>query len=851
MIFLLIFVFFSFSSCTCVDLNDSTQSLLNQIYDSLDCIDRVNGCPLCASERGEVVSLEWMFIAGGGGSLSGAIGELKSLRRLVLRGTGIAGSLVSQLGRLTQLTSLVLSKNNFSGAIPTQLGQLTLLQELSLDANSLDGTLASQLGRLTALRMLTVNGNANLFGTLPAEILALPSLVAFSWITNTRLSIAGVTRPTTTNVTEFPPLPPPLAVGGASSWHATLQPLAEMRFSFFAERTLVHIMLETPSLSWVGIGFGSRLAGMSMSGADLSMMVLMPSQGRVLVLDSFAVLDRARPMRDSMQGGNEHDWFNVSAERVDGITRFRLSRARDTGDRWDNPIPAVGKLETLFAIGNVPGFDELALSSFHAAGRRAVQLIEWAVPPPPAPPTDAIVGGVLGAALCLLLLGGLIACVIWRRRVAAQQPHDAAAHLINSERLSLSPTARETKLSSLPIRIEDHDGGFFSRQLLQVDVVHSDVLLFRNASTMNTHSVCLHLPAVVPQYVLSVEPLTFRVRPGEETTVRWRVKMLCTTVQRVDVLISVDDSTYAALPTVALESELSTALDFDEIAPGKRIGEGGAGVVFAGTWRTQHVAIKLLRQEEFSAQDVAELRAEARLLEQLLHQNIVSFRGVSVEPKRCCLVTELAPFGSLKSVIVGRSAVEFAYMRHVCSDTARGVQFLHRSGIIHRDIKPANVLIFSLSAQESVVAKLTDFGSARMRTAAAAMMMVAAAAADRTRSPIEGTPIYMAPQLFDRSARPSEQSDCYSLGATFYEAASLQEPFVEIAFAWDVAKAVAAGKRPQWPAATTAPAWFRALVDRMWAQDAAARPHLDDVLNVLNGNGNDDDESSMYSFESE
>jgi tRNA A-37 threonylcarbamoyl transferase component Bud32 len=847
MIFL---IFLGAAFCTCVDLNDSTRGLLNAFYDSLECIDRVNGCPLCASERGEVVSLEWMFVAGGGGSLSGAIGELRSLRRLVLRGTGIAGSLVSQLGRLTQLTSLVLSKNNLTGAIPTQLGQLTLLQELSLDANSLDGTLASQLGRLTALRMLTVNGNANLFGTLPAEILALPSLVAFSWITNTRLSIAGVTRPTTTNVTEFPPLPPPFPAIGVS-WHATLQPLAEMRFSFFAERTQVHIMLETPSLSWVGIGFGARLAGMSMSGADLSMMVLMPSQGRVLVLDSFAVLDRARPMRDSMQGGSERDWFNVSGERVDGITRFRLSRARDTGDRWDNPIPALGKLETLFAIGNVPGFDDLALSSFHAAGRRAVQLIEWAVPPPPALPTDAIVGGVLGGALCLLLLAGLIACVIWRRRVAAQQPHDAA--LINSERLTPSSTMRETKLSSLPIRIEESDdGGFFSRptELLQVDVVHSDALMFRNASTMNTHCVCLHLPAVVPQYVLNVEPLTFRVRPGEATTVRWRVKMLCTTVQRVDVLISVDDSTYAALPTVALESELSTALDFDEIAPGKRIGEGGAGVVFAGTWRTQHVAIKLLRQEEFSAQDVAELRAEARLLEQLLHQNIVSFRGVSVEPKRCCLVTELAPFGSLKSVIVGRSAIEFAYVRHVCSDTARGVQFLHRSGIIHRDIKPANVLIFSLSAQESVVAKLTDFGSARTRTAAAAAAAAMMVAADRTRSPIEGTPIYMAPQLFDRSARPSEQSDCYSLGATFYEAASLQEPFVEIAFAWDVAKAVAAGKRPLWPAATTAPPWFRALVDRMWAQDAAARPHLDVVLNVLSGD-DEEESSSMFSVDTE
>lgn len=43
----------------------------------------------------------------------------------------------------------------------------------------------------------------------------------------------------------------------------------------------------------------------------------------------------------------------------------------------------------------------------------------------------------------------------------------------------------------------------------------------------------------------------------------------------------------------------------------------------------------------------------------------------------------------------------------------------------------------------------------------------------------------MAAQLFDRSSGPSEASD--SLGATFYEVASLLEPFAEIAFVWDVA----------------------------------------------------------------
>jgi hypothetical protein len=54
----------------------------------------------------------------------------------------------------------------------------------------------------------------------------------------------------------------------------------------------------------------------------------------------------------------------------------------------------------------------------------------------------------------------------------------------------------------------------------------------------------------------------------------------------------------------------------------------------------------------FSPHDLADLEAEARLLGQLLHKNIVrAFEASRVEPTRCCLVTALAPFGSLKSVL--------------------------------------------------------------------------------------------------------------------------------------------------------------------------------------------------------
>jgi hypothetical protein len=89
---------------------------------------------------------------------------------------------------------------------------------------------------------------------------------------------------------------------------------------------------------------------------------------------------------------------------------------------------------------------------------------------------------------------------------------------------------------------------------------------------------------------------------------------------------------YTTLPTIKIESELSTILDFDEIRLGERIGEGlypiieskwllliklpcekknsnkgSFGVVFSGVWRKQPVAVKLLRQQQFNVNQVHKL----------------------------------------------------------------------------------------------------------------------------------------------------------------------------------------------------------------------------------------------------
>jgi hypothetical protein len=519
-----------------------------------------------------------------GGSLSTQLGLLTTLTDLELLGAALVGTLVSELGRLTRLRRLMISGNNLSrSSIPTELGDIGSLTRLYLDSNSLQGTLPSELGRLSNLNELSVSNNNALRGTVPFQILTLP-LKTFSWSTNTMLSLGSATM----NVeSAFPPV---ADYKPGQPWHSTLPLTDMMRFSFFAEDDVVHLMLETTSKSWCAIGFGPRLPGAAMSGADLVSLVFVETQATVLLYDGFAVLDRERPDVDSNLGGNGSDWFDVSGDRVGNVTRYRLSRARFTDDRWDNPIPATSAIETMFAIGSTPGFDDGALGSFHGS-RRVTQFVQWAAPPAPELPVGSIVGGVLGGVALLLVVVVLIVVAV---RYFHQEARDETG-LIDGERVPLGAALTETELQHLPVRLVNASAGVFfdpvleeafdepalcqlrasqeERQapaggvrLLQLDKIYVDVLTLRNAATQRAHTFKIHLPPIAPQYIIDVEPTQFRLAAGASKVLQVRIVMLCTTAQNIAIKVSVDDESVGELPPIRVESELSTALDFDEVA---------------------------------------------------------------------------------------------------------------------------------------------------------------------------------------------------------------------------------------------------------------------------------------------
>jgi serine/threonine protein kinase len=112
----------------------------------------------------------------------------------------------------------------------------------------------------------------------------------------------------------------------------------------------------------------------------------------------------------------------------------------------------------------------------------------------------------------------------------------------------------------------------------------------------------------------------------------------------------------------------------------------------------------------------------------------------------------------------------------IARDAARGLAFLHASGILHRDFKPENLLIFSLTETAEVLAKLADFGASRMLVTDATNINLTAAvgyAVVRCATRVSllrdsipcrrSTPIYMAPEVLRHEPYSVSPTVCSSL----------------------------------------------------------------------------------------
>ena len=193
-------------------------------------------------------------------------------------------------------------------------------------------------------------------------------------------------------------------------------------------------------------------------------------------------------------------------------------------------------------------------------------------------------------------------------------------------------------------------------------------------------------------------------------------------------------------------------IKFDDTKP---IGEGSFGKVYQGThdnYPSEILAIKKISLK-CSTQEAYNLKAlidsEISVMKELKHENIISLKDVRGTDNNVYIVSEYCPsdLQQIKDKISQKNAL--TCLKHI----VKAMIYSNSMNIIHRDIKPANILI------KDGKLKICDFGFARF---------VDDPAISSKMSSNVGTPLYMAPEIYDVT-RINSKCDVWSVGILFFE----------------------------------------------------------------------------------
>jgi serine/threonine protein kinase len=174
------------------------------------------------------------------------------------------------------------------------------------------------------------------------------------------------------------------------------------------------------------------------------------------------------------------------------------------------------------------------------------------------------------------------------------------------------------------------------------------------------------------------------------------------------------------------------------------------------------VAVKVLA-ENWAHDDAVRRRflEEGRFLRRVESEHVVQVHDVGeLEDGRPFLVLTYADRGTLADRLK-KAPLAPADAVGVVVQVGRGLQALHRRGLLHRDVKPANVLFRSTDEGERAV--LSDLGLGKSLDEVSRITMPG------------GTPSYVAPEQA-MGERLDERADQYSLGAVAYAALTGRSP---------------------------------------------------------------------------
>ncbi|MBS0657037.1 MAG: protein kinase [Verrucomicrobia bacterium] len=250
-----------------------------------------------------------------------------------------------------------------------------------------------------------------------------------------------------------------------------------------------------------------------------------------------------------------------------------------------------------------------------------------------------------------------------------------------------------------------------------------------------------------------------------------------------------------------------------------RLGVGPTGVTYKAFDEKLHlpVALKVISPSRLLDPTVQALfLREARAAARVRHPNVASVLALEDQPGNIFAAMEFIDGLTLEELLRQRQRLRTGQALLLAVQIARGLESIHRAGILHRDLKPANILLLA-EAPERWLVKVINFGLGRAlageKPTTATVALTAGSRAAVT---------YASPEQCLERDELDVRSDLYALGCLLWEMLVGRPPFAAGTHHETVAQHVS--QPPPLAEIARQPLPVRSLLSQLLAKEPRDRP---------------------------
>ncbi|PRP88170.1 LRR receptor-like serine/threonine-protein kinase GSO2-like [Planoprotostelium fungivorum] len=674
------------------------------------------------------------------------------------------GNLPYILGGMTQLTFFNISNNNFSGDIPNSMSNLTNLATLDLSNNKFNGTIMNDIGRMISLQTLDFSRN-QLAGSIPTSFGRLRNLQQVNFSSN---ALEG--------------LVPSLDSEPRSMDLSNNQLSGDLSFipSLGSFETLI-LSNNTFDGNLTDISGSNKLVHLDLSHNHLG--------GSILSLNNLPSLQYLNLSQNLLVGSVP------STLQMTSLTNFDLSH-NNLSEISDLPYNlTVNSSVCSLAFNNFscpipwPAFDLCGTTcNLYDRSTQTTRL--------------RIQGDLSSFSSSKFLQSLSTALNITSSRLKILSTSSGSV-IVD---LSVGPPPPGAKNEGSATRVIQmisfiNNSDPKRLQSVGIDLIQVSDIPPTTKNSISTGGIIAIVVVILVLIIVGAIVITiFMLR-------RWKARQLRNIPNPWEMM---------DLSNIKMGEAKRSVVDYNECTNFHLIGAGAYGVVYTCHWRETVVAMKQIRSEMISEDQLKEFLQEVAILRSLrTHPNVVLFLGLTFPPQPLSLITEYCEGGSLYTYLRANEVpneVKLSFIKGI----ARGMLHLHLEKVVHRDLAARNILL-----TKHLEPKVSDFGLSREQKDDSAA---------HTRSEV-GPIKWMAPESIKERIY-STKTDVYSFGTTIWEVFAVEDPYKDMTVV-EVAIHISANNPCSLKIPPEVDPMYAKLMQDCWSARPEDRPEFGDICALI------------------